>query len=227
MAARSKPVRTGDGSAQEGVDGRASDPEGRRYFAVLFIVHLVLMLILVTIAVLGDSTTAVTVAGGGFIAYVSAMTLYARRDERQEVTQHLLAFLAAFTAAAVIGGALWWVLTARPDDVTGSAHLTGDTLSGGAAVRLVVDAQPGGNDELEVTLAARDDVPGASPCLRMGKLTFRGSDVEAKGPVKLEETVTTTLKLDDPGTEVQVDIQFVGNADCRVELALKKAEYRR
>lgn len=236
MVAQSKPVPPGGGSAQEGTGGTegpggaggpAPDPEGRRYFTVLFTVHLVLMLILVAIAVIGDSATALTVAGGGFIAYVSAMTLYARRDERKEVTQHLLAFLAAFTAAAVIGGVLWWVLAARPDDVTGDAHLTGGNLAAGATARLDVEARPGGNDELRLSFTARDGAAGASPCLRMGKLRFQGKDIGAKAPVELEETFSTTLTLDDPGPEVSVDIQLTGGAHCRVELTLEKAEYRR
>ncbi|MEV0259304.1 hypothetical protein AB0H82_34265 [Streptomyces sp. NPDC050732] len=233
MVAQSKPVPPGGGSAQEGADGPgedggpAPDPEGRRYFTVLFTVHLVLMLILVAIAVIGDSATALTVAGGGFIAYVSAMTLYARRDERKEVTQHLLAFLAAFTAAAVIGGVLWWVLAARPDDVTGDAHLTGGTLAAGATARLDVSAKPGGNDELRLSFTAQDSAAGESPCLRMGKLRFQGEDVAAEAPVDLKKRFSTTLTLDDPGPEVSVDIQLVGSANCRVELTLEKAEYHR
>ncbi|MEV7194134.1 hypothetical protein AB0N81_20350 [Streptomyces sp. NPDC093510] len=239
MVAQSKPVPPGGGPAQEGAagqsgpdepDGRtgqAPDPEGRRYFTVLFTVHLLLMLILVAIAVIGDSATALTVAGGGFIAYVSAMTLYARRDERKEVTHHLLAFLAAFTTAAVIGSVLWWALAARPDDVTDDARLTGGSVGAGATVRLDVQARPDGNGELRVSFTARDSAAGASPCLRMGKLRFQGKDVEAKAPVDLEETLSTTLTLHDPGPEVSVDIQLVGGTDCRVELTLEKAEYRR
>ncbi|MGA4847450.1 hypothetical protein ACOBQB_14740 [Streptomyces sp. G5(2025)] len=239
MAAESKPVRPGAGAARPeagadadtGTDTGAPDTEGRRYFSVLFIVHMVLMLTLVGVAVailsIGDSATALTFAGGGFIAYVSAMTLYARRDERQEVTQHLLAFLAAFLVVALVGGAAWWFLAARPENVSGDARLKGDTIGADATVRLVVDAEPGDNDRLRLTFTARDSVAGASPCLRMGKLRFLGGDIEAKAPVGLEETLTTTLALDDPGPEVAVDLQLVGSADCRVELTLEKAEYRR
>ncbi|MFK4071614.1 hypothetical protein [Streptomyces sp. NPDC029674] len=231
MDAQSKPLPPrGDGGSATGPerpDSEGPDREARRYFTVLFIVHLVLMLILVAIAVIGDSATALTVAGGGFIAYVSAMTLYARRDERKEVTQHLLAFLAAFTTAAVLGGVLWWVLAARPDDVTDDTRLTGGTLGAGVTARLDVKAPPDGNGELRVSFTARDSAAGASPCLRMGKLRFQGKDVEAKAPVDLEETLTTTLTLDDPGSEVTVDIRLVGSPDCQVELTLEKAEYRR
>ncbi|MEU7580932.1 hypothetical protein AB0B50_25390 [Streptomyces sp. NPDC041068] len=228
MVAQSKPVVPGGGGpARESEGGGAPDREGRRYFAVLFSVHFILMLVLVGIAVYGDSATAVTVAGGGFIAYVSAMTLYARRDERQEVTHHLLAFLAALVVAAVVGGVVWWLRAAQPDDVTGSASLKGGTLGAGSVARLVVDEKPGGSDELKVTFAARDSVAGASPCLRLGKLRFQGGDVGETDPVALEETLTVTLGLDDPGPEVSVDIQLVGSADCRVKLTLEKAEYRR
>ncbi|MFI2618579.1 hypothetical protein [Streptomyces sp. NPDC018584] len=249
MAAESKPVRPDaeparpeagadtdtDTGAETGAGAGASpgerDPEGRRYFSVLFVVHLVLMLTLVGVAIaivsIGDSATALTFAGGGFIAYVSAMTLYARRDERQEVTQHLLAFLAAFLVVALVGGASWWFLAARPENVSGDARLNGDTITADATVGLVVDADPGDKNRLRLTFTARDSVAGASPCLRMGKLGFLGGDIEAKAPVALEETLTTTLALADPGPEVAVDLQLVGSADCRVELTLEKAEYRR
>ncbi|WP_069883896.1 hypothetical protein [Streptomyces luteocolor] len=231
MVARSKPLLPGGGPAREsGTDpgGGTPDPEGRRYFAVLFLVHLVVMVALIAFAVIGDSATALTVAGGGFIAYVSAaMTFFARRDERQEVTQHLLTFLAAFFVAAVAGAILWWASAAQPDDVLGDAHLKGRTVGAGATAGLVVDRDPGGNDELTVTFAAEDDAAGKTPCLRMGMLSFQGGDIERADPVPLEKTVTTTLRLDDPGPEVTVDIQLVGDADCRVELTLTKAEYRR
>ncbi|MEV5978475.1 hypothetical protein [Streptomyces sp. NPDC052114] len=231
MAARSKPLATGSGPARErGADagGQAPDPEGRRYFAVLFLVHLVVMVALIVFAVIGDSATALTVAGGGFIAYVSAaMTFFARREERQEVTQHLLTFLAAFFVAVVAGAILWWVRAAQPDDVLGDARLKGDMVGAGATARLVVARDPGSHDELKATFTARQIAAGESPCLGMGKLSFQGGDIEKAHSVPLEKTLTPTLRLDDPGPDVSVDIQLVGNADCRVKLTLKKAEYRR
>ncbi|MBM7172284.1 hypothetical protein JQK87_28615 [Streptomyces sp. G44] len=232
MAAESKPARPDAGAAPgAGAGAREPDPEGRRYFSVLFLVHLVLMLTLVGVAVavlrIGDSATALTFAGGGFIAYVSAMTLYARRDERQEVTQHLLAFLAAFLVVALVGGGAWWFLATRPENVSGDARLSGGTIGADATARLVVDAEPGDNDRLRLTFTARDSVAGASPCLRLGKVRFVGADIEAMAPIALKETLTATLALDDPGPEVVVDLQLVGSADCRVELTLEKAEYRR
>ncbi|MFF1695066.1 hypothetical protein ACFVXC_15745 [Streptomyces sp. NPDC058257] len=213
---------------------RTPDSKEKRFLGQQFTLHLVAMLVLVAVAIWGGTAAAVT-AATLFIAYASTMTGRAARSERPEAAQHLRAFLGAMFVALLVGVVIWgirsWVLVGRPVDVTPRAELTDATLDADGTARITVKTDPGGSTELRVTLAARDGVAGGSPCLALSSLRFQGADIEAKGPVDLERTLTTTLDLvNDTGPEVSVDIQLADSAesnDCRVSLTLEKAEYRR
>ncbi|MFE6160565.1 hypothetical protein ACFQ7F_16825 [Streptomyces sp. NPDC056486] len=220
-----------------GGETRTPDPREKRFLGQQFTLHLVAMLVLVAVAVWGGTAAAVT-AATLFIAYASTMTGRAAKSERPEAAQHLRAFLGAMFVALLVGAVIWgirsWALAGQPVDVTSGAKLTDATLDADGTARLTVKTDPGDSAELRVTFAARDGVAGGSPCLALSSLRFQGADIDAKGPVDLERTLTTTLGLvDDTGPEVTVDIQLADSADssdsndCRVSLTLEKAEYRR
>lgn len=217
--------------APEGGGTRTPESREKTFLGQQFTLHLVAMLVLAAVAVWGGTAGAVT-AATLFIAYASTMTGRAARSERPEAAQHLRAFLGAVLVALLVGALAWGIRSSvragKPVDVTPHAELTGATLDADGTARLTVKSDPGDNGELKVTLAARDGVAGGSPCLALSSLRFQGADIDAKGPVDLAGTFTTTLDLvDGTGPEVAVDIQLAGGDDCRVGLTLEKAEYRR
>ncbi|MEU6679922.1 hypothetical protein [Streptomyces sp. NPDC046925] len=216
-----------------GTHGGTRPPQAgeKNFLGQQFTLHLVAMLVLVAVAVWGGTAAAVT-AATLFIAYASTMTGRAAKSERPEAAQHLRAFLGAMFVALLVGAVAWGirssVLAARPVDVTPEARLTGATLDADGTARLTVKADPGDSGELRVTFAASDGVFGGSPCLALSSLRFQGPDIDAKGPVGLKRTLTTTLDLvDGTGPEVSADIRLDDGDDCRVSLTLEKAEYRR
>lgn len=218
-------------SSERSGSSESGSSEDKRYLRTLFAVYAALLVTAFCVAVWaqrveGDFATAVTALGAVFLL-VPTVEVVARRDARHDATQHRLTFLKALGTAAALAAVVWLVLAALPVDVTGRTELNGGAgVGAGGTAQLVVEAEPGGHDELSVTLEARDDDAGATSCLPGSELTFQGQDLAEPVTVGLDDEITTTLALDAAGPGVSVDVTLLADEGCQVTLLRKQASYR-